>query len=192
MEEQLLVPKVEVLEELEVTFEPDCEDNKEFIVPKVEFSNTSPHLDTASDQQMCKPIKTETILSKEIVELRKAIKSSEDNEVSAGCLRTHIKREPAEAGPSLSTDDGQTLDARVREGSSRASDADALHRCSVCRKDCRCKSALLVHMKTHTTEKPFACDQCQAKFSRRGYLTDHIRIHTDAASKNSRRKAKTL
>ncbi|XP_034838930.1 zinc finger protein 239-like isoform X1 [Maniola hyperantus] len=182
MEEQLLVPKEEVFEELEVTLEPDC-NNKELIVPKDEFSNTSPHSDTASDQQMCKPIKTETILSNEIVELQKVIKSSEDTEVSAGCLRTHIKWKPSEDEASLTADTAHTLGTRVQKRCvqrrrDRAAEKKKRYCCNVCDKTCKSKSVLHVHMRTHTGERPYTCDLCHVKFLQKGHLDVHMRSHT--------------
>ncbi|XP_069364388.1 uncharacterized protein [Maniola hyperantus] len=112
----LIEPKEEMLEDLEVADEGD--DDKDFIVPKEELSNSSPHLEQWNDQQvsMLMPIKIKTILSKEIVELQKVFKSSEDTEVSARCLRTHINLEPTESyllHASLPTDGAQTLGARL-------------------------------------------------------------------------------
>ncbi|XP_045783206.1 zinc finger protein 300-like isoform X1 [Maniola jurtina] len=109
MEEPLIVLKEEI-EELEITFEPDCED-KELTVPKKELTDTSPHHTGDLGHEIVTifmPIKTEA-LSNEFDESQNAIKSSEDKEVSAGCVRTHIKVKPSEDEASLPEDSAQTL-----------------------------------------------------------------------------------
>lgn len=38
------------------------------------------------------------------------------------------------------------------------------------------------HVRTHTMERPFACDLCKKRFSRSDNLNQHVRIHTRAES----------
>ena len=69
------------------------------------------------------------------------------------------------------------------------------HQCDQCTKAFTCASALKVHMRVHTDERPYACDVCGASFKTKSNLTKHMRTHTgerpyacDVCCKNFLRK----
>lgn len=53
--------------------------------------------------------------------------------------------------------------------------------CDVCGLRTRCKSALIIHFRSHNGERPYKCPHCEVSFAQSGTLSEHIkRKHTDA------------
>ncbi|KAJ3596625.1 hypothetical protein NHX12_003029 [Muraenolepis orangiensis] len=53
--------------------------------------------------------------------------------------------------------------------------------CGICRKNFACQSALDIHYRTHTKERPFACTTCHRGFSTKGNLKQHALTHQTAS-----------
>ncbi|KAM9858460.1 uncharacterized protein ACBR49_020464 [Aulostomus maculatus] len=57
--------------------------------------------------------------------------------------------------------------------------AENANNCQICGKYLRSTNGLLVHIRTHTGEKPYPCNICEKSFADLSTLRRHLRIHSD-------------
>ncbi|GAU88056.1 hypothetical protein RvY_00823-2 [Ramazzottius varieornatus] len=70
-----------------------------------------------------------------------------------------------------------TETARLQEMVDRYDDKRDPHECVICKRVLSCKSALQMHYRTHTGERPFRCKLCRRAFTTKGNLKTHMGVH---------------
>ncbi|XP_035702512.1 sal-like protein 1 isoform X4 [Folsomia candida] len=80
---------------------------------------------------------------------------------------------------------------KIHEGlpSSSSSNSEDKHLCKVCTKNFSSSSALSIHHRVHSGERPFICNVCGKKFTTKGNLKVHLGTHNqwNGASRRGRR-----
>uniref|UniRef100_A0A672HR45 C2H2-type domain-containing protein n=1 Tax=Salarias fasciatus TaxID=181472 RepID=A0A672HR45_SALFA len=92
-----------------------------------------------------------------------------ESEKQAGCEKILCEEtcgETVRKKPKLSQDSGTVTEKKKKFS------------CEVCGKGCTYQSVLLIHMRSHTGERPFSCQTCGKSFIRRFHFLRHMRTHT--------------
>lgn len=71
----------------------------------------------------------------------------------------------------------------------RTSTKSDSNECVVCKRILSCQSALKMHYRTHTGERPFRCRICSRAFSTKGNLKTHMNVHRQSEDSSNQIKS---
>ena len=90
----------------------------------------------------------------------------------------------AQGAPDVPVREGDAWPKRARRsqttgsGHKRTHSGERPYACDECDYRCAAKGNLTVHKRIHSGERPFACDECDFLSAQFGHLTEHKRIHS--------------
>ena len=82
--------------------------------------------------------------------------------------------DPMEAFMQCDKSETSKLEALVKNIETKLTDPN---QCAICHRILSCKSALQMHYRTHTGERPFKCRICSRAFTTKGNLKTHMGVH---------------
>ncbi|KAI1716744.1 zinc-finger double domain-containing protein [Ditylenchus destructor] len=118
-------------------------------------------------------VKSENVKMESAEDKEKTENQSESDSKASGLPRMP----PAQLGNPLDAIQKMYAETENTEPPPRQMLPLSKHQCAVCRKHFSSGSALQIHMRTHTGERPYKCDCCSRTFTTRGNLKVHMSTH---------------
>ena len=124
-----------------------------------------------------KSVKMEDLTTKEKPEEEKPMETNITLEDNGVCLQVQEDVQVESENIETHNIEERVIVRKPKTRSKRGFPKD-LHQCGVCMKAFALSGTLQRHMRTHSDEKPFICDQCPAAFKWPQALLTHKRTHT--------------